>query len=139
MNETAKDSNENHNRLPAEDRRAQEPGAEATESVPTEASPAGPGAALGQLPVTVSVIIGKKSMPLREILELQEGTLLRFPQQVEAPLELRLDSVPRGVGVAVDVGGRYGVRLSQLDALPDGQTEAEDDASAQVPSLDMRQ
>ena len=70
---------------------------------------------LADLPVTVSVELCKKDVPLAKLLELQPGVVMAFPQHHDGPLPIYIDRAPVGHGHAVDLNDRLGVVVDDVD------------------------
>jgi flagellar motor switch protein FliN/FliY len=89
------------------------------ESKPAEA-PASSTAGEGNLDLLMDVELevtlrfGERSMLLREILELGEGSVVELDRQVEDPVELLLDGKLIARGEVVVVDGNYGLRVREM-------------------------
>lgn len=80
--------------------------------------PTGPGLPLRELinmEVPVSVCLCEKLMPLGEVLALRPGTLIRFPQSHDEPLDLYLNESHVGHGYAVDLEESLGFAVEGFD------------------------
>jgi flagellar motor switch protein FliN/FliY len=53
-------------------------------------------------------------MRLREILELQPGSVVELDRQVQEPVDLLVDKKLIGRGEVVVVDGRYGLRVGEV-------------------------
>jgi flagellar motor switch protein FliN/FliY len=62
----------------------------------------------------VAIRFGKRELPLREILELNAGSVIEFEQQIVDPVELLLDGKTIGRGEVVVVDGNYGLRMTEI-------------------------
>jgi flagellar motor switch protein FliN/FliY len=62
----------------------------------------------------VAIRFGKREMQLRDILELNSGSVIEFEQQIEEPVELLLGGRLIGHGEVVVVDGNYGLRLTEI-------------------------
>jgi flagellar motor switch protein FliN/FliY len=65
-----------------------------------------------QLDVTIR--FGKREMILRDILELNPGSVVDFEQRIEDPVELLLGPRVIGRGEVVVVDGNYGLRVTEI-------------------------
>ena len=70
---------------------------------------------LSDLPVTVSVELCRKDVPLAKLLELQPGMVMAFPQRHDGPLAIYIDQSRVGHGHAVDLDDRLGVIVDHVD------------------------
>lgn len=62
----------------------------------------------------VAIRFGRREMILREILDLNAGSVVDFEQQVEEPVELLLGNRVIGHGEVVVVDGNYGLRVTEI-------------------------
>ena len=70
------------------------------------------------VPLTVTLRFGQRSMRLREVLELNTGTLVELDRQVEDPVDLILDERVIARGEVVIVDGNYGLRVTEIVERP---------------------
>lgn len=68
-------------------------------------------AALMDVPVTLSVEIGKKRMPIQELVDLTPGSVVELDKDHSAPLDLLVNGTLIARGEVVVVGKRFGLRL----------------------------
>lgn len=73
---------------------------------------------LASIEVTLSVEIGSKMVPLRELLALEPGQLFALDRMTTEPVTILVNGKPFAHGEVVAIGERFGVRL--LDLLPGG-------------------
>jgi flagellar motor switch protein FliN/FliY len=96
-----------------------------TASQPAESKPLEPrqedaGAGQGNLDLLMDVELevtlrfGQRIMLLRDILELDEGSVVELDRQVEEPVELLLDGKLIARGEVVVVDGSYGLRIQEM-------------------------
>jgi len=130
MAKTAKETEKNQapagDASPA-DSKKQAQSAEFPEAVGTEAAAEGhlnpvQGAALAggkldiildmNVPVTVS--IGRTEMPVRRLLQLGPGSVLKLDKPIDAPADLLLKDAKFAAGNVVVVDGRFAVRIKQI-------------------------
>ena len=69
-----------------------------------------------QLPVTVS--LGKAEIPLRQLLQLQVGSVLSLEKRIGEPVELIIQDVPFATGDIVVVEDCYAVRIREILSNP---------------------
>jgi flagellar motor switch protein FliN/FliY len=70
------------------------------------------------VPLTVTLRFGQRSMRLREVLELNTGALVELDRQVEDPVDLILDERVIARGEVVIVDGSYGLRVTEIVERP---------------------
>lgn len=71
-----------------------------------------------EVPLTVTLRFGQRTMRLREVLELNTGTLVELDRQVEDPVDLILDERVIARGEVVIVDGNYGLRVTEIVERP---------------------
>ena len=83
---------------------------------PPEARVAGEGNLdlLMDVQLEVTLRFGERIMLLREILELDEGSVVELDRQVQEPVELLLDGKLIARGEVVVVDGNYGLRIQEM-------------------------
>ncbi len=62
----------------------------------------------------MSLRFGERTMLLRDILELGEGSVVELDRQVEEPVDLLLDGKMIARGEVVVVDGNYGLRVQKM-------------------------
>jgi flagellar motor switch protein FliN len=70
------------------------------------------------VPLTVTLRFGERSMRLRDVLELNTGALVELDRQVEEPVDLILDERVIARGEVVIVDGNYGLRVTEIVERP---------------------
>lgn len=65
-----------------------------------------------QLPITVS--FGRTRMALRDVLELESGSLIPLERSEGQLVEIRVNRSVIGYGEVVAVDGQYGIRIQRL-------------------------
>lgn len=68
-------------------------------------------AALGGVPVRISVEVGSVSMRLADLLALEEGSVVELDRQAGDPLDVLANGTLLARGEIVAVDGRYGIRI----------------------------
>jgi len=66
------------------------------------------------VPLAVTLRFGQRQMRLREVLELNTGTLVELDRQVEEPVDLMLGERVIARGEVVIVDGNYGLRVTEI-------------------------
>lgn len=69
---------------------------------------------LRDVPLKISVEIGRRSMPLGEVLALGPQSVIELTKASGEPLDVRVNGVLVAQGEAVVVNDRFGVRLTSL-------------------------
>jgi len=64
--------------------------------------------------LNVTLRFGQRQLALREVLELNSGSVVELDRQVDEPVELVLDGRVVARGEAVIIDGNYGMRITQL-------------------------
>ena len=70
------------------------------------------------------VEIGRRRMPLAEVLGWEPGTMIELTKPADEELELRVNALPVAKGSAVKVGEKFGLRV-QRTSLPQPPDEAD--------------
>ena len=77
-------------------------------------------AQLASIEVTLSVEIGNRLVPLRDLLTVEPGQLFALDRMTHEPVTILVNGKPFAHGEVVAMGERFGVRL--LDLLPCGKS-----------------
>lgn len=76
--------------------------------------------------VTVTVVLGTTQIPVRRLLQLGPGAVLKLEKPIEAPVDLYLKDSKFAEGEVVVVDNRFAVRIKQIVgdgvAAPAGQS-----------------
>lgn len=67
--------------------------------------------ALLDVPVTLSVEIGRSRVPIKQLLSLNQGSVLELDKEVNEPLDLLVNGTLMARGEVVTVDGKFGLRL----------------------------
>ncbi|WP_456455822.1 FliM/FliN family flagellar motor switch protein [Thermovibrio sp.] len=62
----------------------------------------------------VSLVLGKKELPLSKVLKLKEGDLITFDVKLESYLEVLLNEEKFGIGELIVINDKVGLRLVDL-------------------------
>ncbi|MGI1946670.1 flagellar motor switch protein FliN [Shewanella morhuae] len=68
-----------------------------------------------QLPVQVTLELASAEMSLGELNRMGEGDVIALDRMVGEPLDIRVNGALLGRGEVVEVAGRYGVRLLEIE------------------------
>lgn len=64
------------------------------------------------LRVPIIVLMGEKTIPVRDVINMMPGTILELPKSSDAELELLVNNKVIGTGAAVKVGENFGIRIN---------------------------
>ena len=108
-----------------QDEKTQAQSVEFSEAVGTE-SGAGAGSidVLLSMNVAVTVVIGRTELPVKRLLKLGPGSVLKLDKSIDEPADLYLKDTKFATGNVVVVDGRFAVRIKQILGLNDSATEA---------------
>jgi len=67
--------------------------------------------------IPVTVTIGKTQIPIRRLLQLAPGSVIKLNKPIDAPMELYLKDTMFATGNVVIVDGRFAVRIKQILGL----------------------
>jgi flagellar motor switch protein FliN/FliY len=70
------------------------------------------GKTLGDIPVQVSVELGRTQMSLREVLDLREGSIIELDRLAGEPLDVKVGGQLIAQGEVVAVDDYYGLRIT---------------------------
>ena len=101
---------------------AQIPPADAPGPSTTTAAAATFGAGLNlvkDIPVTLSIELGRARMTLKELLELDQGAVVELDRMVDEPMDILVNGTLVAHGEVVVIDDTFGVRLTDV-ASPDG-------------------
>jgi flagellar motor switch protein FliN/FliY len=66
------------------------------------------------VPVELTVEIGRRTMKIAEVLRLATGSILELSKAAGDPLDIYVNNRPIARGEAVVIGDRYGVRITEV-------------------------
>lgn len=103
-------------------------GASGADSAPGAGDPGDPEAAplhrVIDVPLAVTLRFGQRQLTLRELLELNTGSLVELDRQVEEPVDLMLGERIIARGEVVIVDGNYGMRVIEVIETPGNRLSA---------------
>ncbi len=67
---------------------------------------------------SVSVVLARKPVSLREIMDLVPGSMLTFETHCDQPLSLEAGGTPIATGETVKIGDKFGLRIRHLLTEP---------------------
>lgn len=69
------------------------------------------------LEVPLIVQIASRSMPVRDVVELEHGSIIEFPRSADEDLQILVNNKVVGQGTAVKVGENFGISISAIGDL----------------------
>jgi flagellar motor switch protein FliN/FliY len=91
-----------------------------------------------KLEVPVIVLIGDRTMPMQEVVNLSPGAIIELPKPADDELNVLVNNKAIGFGRAVKVGENFGVRLTyvgdvarRIQAMTEAAATAETDAATE--------
>ena len=92
-----------------------------SDSVPAQARVPGSGTAsiadiamIGNIPVNLSMEIGRTSLTISELMSLGKGSVVELQRMADEPLDVLVNGTLVAHGEAVVVGDRFGIRLTDV-------------------------
>jgi len=67
------------------------------------------------VPVTVTIEVGRTRLPLGELVRLSHGSLVELEREVHEPADVLVNGKVVARGEIVTVGERYGVRITSVE------------------------
>lgn len=67
-----------------------------------------------EVPVSLSVELGTTQLPMKDVLELGEGSVITLDKEADAPVELFINGRLIARGEVVVVEDRFGIRITEL-------------------------
>lgn len=66
------------------------------------------------VPVSLSVELGSTQLPMKDVLELGEGSVITLDKEADAPVELFINGRLIARGEVVVVEDRFGIKITEL-------------------------
>ena len=108
-----------------QDDKTQAQSVEFSEAVGTEATTgAGSIDVLLAMDVSVTVVIGQTELPVKRLLQLGPGSVLKLDKSIDEPADLYLRDTKFATGNIVVVDGRFAIRIKQVLGLNDSAARA---------------
>lgn len=79
---------------------------------------------LGDIPVELSAVLGEASLTVREVLNLQPGSVIELNRPAGETVDLYANQQVFGRGEVIVIGGNFGVRVDRIYAPEDVKGEA---------------
>ena len=70
--------------------------------------------AFEDLPLSITVELGRTELPLQEILEIQEGSIVELKRLAGEPLDIKVGNQVVAQGEVVAIDDHYGVRITNV-------------------------
>lgn len=77
------------------------------------------GQAILDIKTPVSVVLARKPVSVREIVDLVPGSMLTFEAHCDQPLLLEANGTPIATGETVKIGDKFGLRIRHLLSDPE--------------------
>lgn len=108
-----------------QDDKTQAQSVEFSEAVGSEATTgAGSIDVLLAMDVSVTVVIGQTELPIKRLLQLGSGSVLKLDKSIDEPADLYLRDTKFATGNVVVVDGRFAIRIKQVLGLNDSAAGA---------------
>ena len=108
-----------------QDDKTQAQSVEFSEAVGTEATTgAGSIDVLLAMNVSVTAVIGQTELPVKQLLQLGPGSVLKLDKSIDEPADLYLRDTKFATGNIVVVDGRFAIRVKQVLGLNDSAARA---------------
>jgi flagellar motor switch protein FliN/FliY len=120
-----KEKNDKQEDTSQQDDKTQAQSVEFSEAVGVEAA-AGTGSidVLLAMDVSVAVVIGQAELPVKRLLQLGPGSVLKLDKSIDEPADLYLRDTKFATGNVVVVDGRFAIRIKQILGLNDSAARA---------------
>lgn len=82
---------------------------------------ANPFAALADVPCRVEVVLGTRTLSVRDCIELQAGEVVKIDQPAGADMTLTINGVPVAMGEVLVVDDHTSVRVTEVLPAPRGE------------------
>jgi flagellar motor switch protein FliN/FliY len=73
-------------------------------------------ARLQNIQITVSAELGRATIPIQDLMQLGEGTVLELNREIDSPVELMAQGVKLASGEVVVVDGCFAIRITKVEA-----------------------
>ena len=74
--------------------------------------------------VSVTVVIGQTELPVKRLLQLGPGSVIKLDKSIDEPADLYLRDTKFATGNIVVVDGRFAIRIKQILSLSDSAAKA---------------
>lgn len=66
------------------------------------------------VPINVTIEIGRVQLPIRQIMELQEGSVIELERSLDEPLDILVNGQLVAHGVVVLLRDRFGIQITDI-------------------------
>jgi flagellar motor switch protein FliN/FliY len=66
------------------------------------------------VPVALSVEVGRAAMTIGELLETAEGSVVKLSRLIDEPLDILVNDAPIAQGVVVTQDGKFGIQITDI-------------------------
>jgi len=123
--QAVKEKQDRQEDISQEDGKTQAQSVEFSEAAGTEAATgAGSIDVLLAMDVSVTVVIGQTELPVKRLLQLGPGSVLKLDKSIDEPADLYLRDTKFATGNIVVVDGRFAIRIKQILGLGDSAARA---------------
>jgi len=123
--QAVKEKQDQQEDISQEDGKTQAQSVEFSEAAGTEAATgAGSIDVLLAMDVSVTVVIGQTELPVKRLLQLGPGSVLKLDKSIDEPADLYLRDTKFATGNIVVVDGRFAIRIKQILGLGDSAAMA---------------
>lgn len=70
-----------------------------------------------KVPVSLSIEVGRKKMPLNQLLETHEGSVIELERLLDEPLDILVNGALIAHGVVVLANDRFGIQITDIVSL----------------------
>jgi flagellar motor switch protein FliN/FliY len=120
-----KEKQDKQEKTSQQDGKKQAQSVEFSEAVGTEATASGGSIdLLLAMDVPVTVVIGRTELPVKRLLRLGPGSVLKLDKSIDEPADLYLKDVKFAAGDIVVVDGQFAVRIKEIFGLNDSAAKA---------------
>jgi flagellar motor switch protein FliN/FliY len=120
-----KEKQDKQEKTSQQDGKKQAQSVEFSEAVGTEATASGGSIdLLLAMDVPITVVIGRTELPVKRLLRLGPGSVLKLDKSIDEPADLYLKDVKFAAGDIVVVDGQFAVRIKEIFGLNDSAAKA---------------
>ena len=66
------------------------------------------------VPVNLSVELGRCQMPMKNVLQLEEGSIVKLEKKADTPVDLYVNNKRIGQGEVVVVDNQFGIKITKI-------------------------
>ncbi len=66
------------------------------------------------VPVNLSVELGRCQMPMKNVLQLEEGSIVKLEKKADTPVDLFVNNKRIGQGEVVVVDNQFGIKITKI-------------------------